>query len=208
MKFAFVMLAMLVLGSASLWAASPCPAVGVDTNGCEFVITVTSVNGSGAATAFTVATPSPDQGPYDGCDDTLIGIVNSSGGTLKSIALSGSVAGVGIFAFEGDGACAAITCTNGAGDTSGYGGPGVNYTGIGGSPSGSTGTVNVGCTGIGTCAGIANGNSAWFSLEGALTASVLAPPTTPVPSSVLLMFAGLAALALFYFARNKFARAA
>jgi hypothetical protein len=197
--------AILVAGSASLWAVSPCPAVGSDTNGCEFVITVSSVNGSGAATAFTVATPSPNQGPYDGCDDTLIGIVNSSGGTLKSITLSGSVAGVGIFFFEGDGACAAVACTNGAGDTSGYGGPGINYSNI--STNSTSGTVNVGCTGVGTCAGIANGASAWFSLEGALTASVLAPPTTPVPSSVLLMFAGLAALAMFYVARNRFARA-
>jgi hypothetical protein len=210
MKFGFATLAMLVIGAGSAWAQSfpQCPAVEDDTSGCEFLITVTAVDGSGAATNFTVATSSPDLGPYDGCDDTLVGILNNSGATLKSVTLSGSVAGDGIFDFDGDGACAAITCTNGAGDTSGYGGPGVNFSAIGGTLD-STGTVNVGCTGVGTCAGIAAAGTAWFSLEGTLTASVLGPPpsTTPIPNSVLLMFLGLAIVATFYFANGKFARA-
>jgi len=36
-----------------------CPAVGHDTSGCELLITITAVNGSGTATAFSVATSSP-----------------------------------------------------------------------------------------------------------------------------------------------------
>jgi len=211
MKFILATFAMLALSSVSLFAVSPCPAVGSDTLGCEFVITVTAVSGTGAATAFTVSTPSPNQGPYDACDDTLVGIVNSSGAFLKSVTLTGSVAGTGIFGFESDGACAQIACTNGAGDTTGYAGPGVNYSGIAtsGGVTAATGTVNVGCTGIGTCAGIANNATAWFSLEDALTASVLGgtPSSTPVPSSVVLMFVGLAALATLYFGSGKFTRA-
>jgi hypothetical protein len=208
MKFLLSVFGMLALSSVSLFAASPCPAVQADTNGCEFVITVTAANGSGVATAYTVTTSVPDQGPFDACDDTLVGIVNSSGVTLKSITLTGMVAGEGIFDFDGDGACTNISCTNAAGDTSGYGGPGVNFSAISGNQA--TGTVNVGCTGVGTCTGLANGASAWFSLEGTLTASVLgptAPATTPVPSSVWLMLVGLGALGTYYFGNGKFARA-
>src|ERR1019366_5521153 len=65
----FFALASLSFGSSF----SECPAVGNDTSGCELLITVTAVNGSGAVTAFTTATSSPDLGPYDGSEDTLIG---------------------------------------------------------------------------------------------------------------------------------------
>lgn len=82
---------------------------------------------SGAATAFTVTTASPDQGPYDGSDDTLIGIFNSSGSTLTSIGLSSSSAD--IFGFDGDGACTYITCP-GATDLSSYAPAGVTFSGI------------------------------------------------------------------------------
>jgi hypothetical protein len=86
---------------------------------------------------------------------------------LKSISFAGLVDGDGIFDFDGDGACAFIACVNGAGDASGYGGPGVFFFGIGGTLN-STGLVNF------AGAGIANNGSAWFSLEGPLTASTLA----------------------------------
>src|SRR5450759_3443671 len=91
---------------------SQCPPVGADTLGCELLITVLAVNGSGAATSFTVATASPDQGPFDGVEDTLLGITNSAAGTLTSIFLTGG-AGSGIFGFDGDGACPAGSYTPG-----------------------------------------------------------------------------------------------
>ncbi|MEO7145703.1 MAG: PEP-CTERM sorting domain-containing protein [Bryobacteraceae bacterium] len=187
MKFS-VVLCMLVAAALVAFGApvsfSQCPAVGADTSGCELLITVTSVNGAGASTAFTVATSSPDLGPYDASDDTLIGAQNASGAILKSITLSGTVAGDGIFDFEGDGACTIITCSST--DSTKYGGPGVTFTGIGGTFD-SSGTVNVGGT-----TGVANGSSAWFSLEGTIPASVISG--TPEPGSLALLGTGLAAL--------------
>ena len=162
-----------LLFCATAFSASVCPAVGNDTLGCELTITVTSVSASGAATAFTVTTSTPDQGPYDGADDTLIGIVNSSGSTLNSIGLTGNT---DIFGFDGDGACTYIACP-GATDPSGYAPAGVTFSGINGSAT--TGTVNFN-------PGLGAGGSAWFSLEEALTASSITP-TAPEPGTLLLL---------------------
>src|ERR1035437_193237 len=211
MRFSFATVAMLVMGTGALWAANatPCPAVGSDTNGCEFTITVTAVNGVGAATSFTVALNAPDQGAYDGSDDTLVGIVNSSGSILRSIVLSNAA---GQFGFESDGACigtfspgpTAAQCLGGVFQTVG-GASGPDYASLTATSfsniSSTAGTVNFN--------NIANGATSWFSLEGALNAAQIAPggpPVTPAPSSLVLLSIGLAALALFYFARGKFAR--
>src|SRR5208282_355405 len=133
-----------------------CPAVGADTSGCEFLITVTSVSGGGA-TAFSVAVSAPDLGPFDSSDDTLVGILNSSGSTLDSISLTGA-AGLDIFGFDGDGACSGlygpIPGCAAATDPSGYAPAGVTFSGINGAET--SGTVNF--TG-----GTANGGSDWFS---------------------------------------------
>jgi hypothetical protein len=202
---------MLVMGTGALWAANttPCPAVGSDTNGCEYIITVTAVNGSGAATAFTVALNAPDQGPYDAVEDTLVGIINNSGSVLKSITLPNTA---GQFGFDGDGACigggtynpgpTAAQCLNGV---FGVGGSGfddylsataTSFTNF----AGATGTVNFN--------NIAAGGTSWFDLEGALTANQLGGGSiTPAPSSLVLLSIGLAALAMFLFVRGKFARA-
>ena len=57
--------------------------MGLDITGCELRITVTAVDSlTGFATAFTVSTSSPDLGPFDGSDDTLIGVVNASSGNV------------------------------------------------------------------------------------------------------------------------------
>ena len=73
MKKYVVMAAGLLAFSALPVFAAPisfpeCPAVGLDTSGCELLITVTATNGGGIATAFNVATSSPDLGPFDGSD--------------------------------------------------------------------------------------------------------------------------------------------
>ncbi|HKN61739.1 MAG TPA: PEP-CTERM sorting domain-containing protein [Candidatus Acidoferrales bacterium] len=175
-----------------------CPAVGADTSGCEFLITVTSVSG-GSATAFSVAVSNPDLGPFDSSDDTLVGILNSSGSTLDSISLTGA-GGLDIFGFDGDGACSgfyspeppASACIGGvystASDYTSYFPAGETASGINSAET--SGTVNF--TG-----GIANGGSNWFSLENALTTTSLLPgpgSAVPEPSSMLLLGTGLLGL--------------
>lgn len=159
-----------------------CPAAGNDTTGCELLITVTAVSG-GSATAFTVSTSSPDLGPYDGADDTLVGILNNSGSTLTSIALSSST---DIFGFDGDGVCTYIACPGGS-DPSTYGPASVSYTGI--NSTDTSGTVNF-------SPGIASGGSAFFSLEEALTATQIVS-AAPEPSTLLMLGFGLAGIASF-----------
>jgi hypothetical protein len=66
--------------------------VGADT-GCGYLITV---NADGQASAGSQL-----QGPFDGSEDTLVGIVNDSDAAVSSIELSGS----DIFGFDGDGLC-------------------------------------------------------------------------------------------------------
>jgi hypothetical protein len=219
MKSLLVILAMLVVGTGSLWAVTPtspfteCPGVDADPTGCQLLIVVTSVDGAGNATAFSVFQSTTDLGPLDGCDDTLVGILNSSGGTLKAVSINAGT-GSNAFGFELDGACdgfyspgpTAAQCPGGAfqsTDPGTYSSSNATFTNI--APTFDSGTVLVG-----GASGLANNGTAWFSLEEALTASQIVPgtpPTTPVPNSVMLMFVGLAALAIFYFGRHKFARA-
>jgi hypothetical protein len=208
MKFSFATLAMVVMGTGSMWAANstPCPSVGSDTNGCEFIITVTAVNASGAATSFTVAVNPPDQGPFDGAEDTLVGIVNSSGAVLKSITLSNTA---GQFGFDGDGACIGSyspqpTAAQCLGGVYGTGSTGWNdYLSVSATSfsniTTSSGQVNFN--------NIAAGSTAWFDLEGALTANLIGGTPSPAPSSLVLLGIGIAALAMFWFVKGKFARA-
>jgi hypothetical protein len=105
-----------------------CPAIGNDT-GCEFLITLPA---SGPATI----TQDMNQGPYDGQDDTLVGIVNDTGVPIPSVNLSSSN---DIFAFDGDGICShsftpftgSSYCT-GSNVTTGYEGPTSSFSNISG----------------------------------------------------------------------------
>jgi hypothetical protein len=71
-----------------------CPAVNVDKS-CQFLVTITDAGQSVAQDSA--------QGPYDGEDDSLIGVQNSSSKTLAALPLSAP--GTGLFGFEGDGLC-------------------------------------------------------------------------------------------------------
>jgi hypothetical protein len=159
-----------------------------------------TINADGSVTTST----NPSQGPYEGADDTLVGVQNNSGGFLKSLVLSGT----DIFGFEGDGACAGeyISGTLAPGT---YTPPsGCNFTG----PTSGTGTnecatpsaaggdgptpgtyegpgvcFNVSTDNSGTILfgepgnlGIATGNSTWFSLEGPPSAAGGATVVIPV----------------------------
>jgi hypothetical protein len=97
-------------------ANAQCPAVGADTT-CGTIITITD---AGATVSFT------GQGPFDGNDDTLVGIVNNSSRPVSTLRLSGPLA---IFAFDGDGMDTFGIPGNPMDDTT-YGGPNAYYTDI------------------------------------------------------------------------------
>jgi PEP-CTERM motif len=185
----FALMAFAAVPSFAGTSFPECPAVGNDTNGCEFLITVLTVNASGAATSFNVTLASPDQGPFDGADDTLVGVLNSSGATLNSLSLSSPL---DIFGFDGDGACSGdygtIPGCAGATDPSGYAPAGVTFSGV--NASFTSGTVNF-------AGGLANGGSSWFSLEDALTVQQIQPGNAPEPASLLLLGTGLLAVGIF-----------
>jgi DNA-binding beta-propeller fold protein YncE len=134
-----------------------CPPIGNDT-GCGVLITInpdrtTSITDSG-------------QGPYDGSDDTLVGVQNNTNSFIAQISLS---SGQGIFDFEGDGICTQAGAPSGCpfGPT-GYEGPGVSF-----SSTASTDGVVVFNNGL------APGASAYFGLEDALSAADVAATTGP-----------------------------
>jgi hypothetical protein len=204
-----MVVAMAVYGAAPTSPFTQCPPVGADKMGCQLLVVVSAVNSSGAATAFNVFQSTTDLGPFDGTEDTLIGVLNSSTGTLKSITLFGGT-GSGVFLFDADGACFSATtytpappaaqCPGGAYTTADPG----DYASINASfgtivPSGDSGTIN-----LGGAAGLAVNGSAWFDLEGVINAQQIggSPPPTPAPSTVWLVVTGLAAVGIWQLRRS------
>ena len=121
----------------------------------------------------------PTQGPFDGVEDTLIGVQNNSSGSIGSLVLS---ANTDLFGFDGDGLCSGV---NSGGRTpftpppagcpfgpTGYEGPGTSFSNI--NPSLTGGIVNFNPS-------IAPGGSAYFTLEEALTQGTVftGGPTPP-----------------------------
>ncbi len=84
--------------TANVSAAPPmftqCPAV-YQNNGCQFLITI----GNGSQ----VVTQDPNQGPYEGADDALIGVQNNSSSPVSQLPLA--VPNSALFGFEEDGIC-------------------------------------------------------------------------------------------------------
>jgi hypothetical protein len=217
MKLSMVVLTMVsaaVMASGAGIGFNACPAVGADTAGCEMLVSVTAVSSLGVGTAFFVATNSPDQGPFDGVEDTLIGIQNNSlVNALKSITLTSS--STAIAGFDGDGACigtyapgpTAAQCLGGvftSTDPNDYESAGVTFSGF--TSGGSTITINFAGAGLAASNGTSCG-SAWFDVENAPTAGSFGGgtagttcasvgPGTPEPASAMLLAPGLVALAL------------
>ncbi|MCU1300767.1 MAG: conserved repeat domain [Candidatus Sulfotelmatobacter sp.] len=183
---------------ASLWAqdldqcASALP-VGTAL-GCGALITVNQVDGSGNATAFTVTTLG-NRNPYDNVEDTLVGVQNSSGGTLHSITLSSpDLTFGGIFNFDADG-----PCTFNAADCfpspegyipSGYEGPNSTFSGFSSQVIGGI-TVGMPPAASGTLSfnpAISNNGSTWFAMEGTPTSFGLISQTQPVFPGVTTIY--------------------
>jgi len=84
--------------TANVSAAPPmfkqCPAIYLD-NGCQFLITVN--NGT------QTVVQDPNQGPYEGAEDALIGVQNNSSSPVAALPLS--VPNSDLFGFDGDGIC-------------------------------------------------------------------------------------------------------
>jgi hypothetical protein len=146
----------LVFSAAAQAATTPpftqCPTVGADTS-CQILIVVTDQ-------AVTVYGDSA-MGPYDGSDDTLVGVENDSLTSVSAITVSGP--GSGLAGLDGDG-----LCTYGVGGcpfgTTGYEGPGTTIVTDGTHPD----AAEIDFTG-----GLAPGAATYFSLEGALTSASL-----------------------------------
>lgn len=135
-----------------------CPAVGYAPS-CEILLVVNpdqtiSVLGD------------PNVGPYDGGDDTLVGVLNNSGASVSAITVTGP--GSDLSGFDSDGICAYSFagdsyCSQQGGAT-GYEGPGTSYVTAPSLPD----SAEVDFTN-----GLSAGGHAYFSLEGALTSAVL-----------------------------------
>ena len=102
----------------------------------------------------SVTTTNTHVGPYDGSDDTYIGVVNNGCGLIASMSLTSSSSDNNIFAFDNDGISTFGSSPTG---TTGYEGPGTSFSNI--SSDKTTGTINF------SGGGLPDGYQAYFSLE-------------------------------------------
>ncbi|HXX91134.1 MAG TPA: prealbumin-like fold domain-containing protein [Acidimicrobiales bacterium] len=142
-------------GTATAASTGVCPTDVHDAHDCNLLITV------GPDGSVTLSSPDGAD-PYDGSDDTLVGIVDDSPAPLSSISLASFA---DIFAFDGDGMCTYTFaedayCAGLPPGSSGYEGPDTTFTDI--APDQDSGTVDF------TTPLRANGGSTFFSLENQL----------------------------------------
>lgn len=180
---------MMVFGFPTFSTTPPyteCPAIAEDTS-CEILIVI---NAGGTLSIYA----DPSQGPYEGADDTLLGVANNSSSRVGSLNLTSTT--LPIFGFDGDGICtyAPFTgsgyCASLPGTATGYEGPTTSFTNISGDEM--SGTVVF-------AGGLAPGASAYFSLEDPLTATSFTGTTgagsagSPAPTTILLVVTGCSA---------------
>ena len=136
-----------------------CPAIGQSPS-CEVLLVVNPNN--------TVSVDvNPSVGPFDGDDDTLVGILNKSYQKVHAVTVSGP--GSDLSGFDGDGICSgdygdwdgSAGCPYGP---TGYEGPGTSFV---------TSLLTPDSAQVDFADGLAPGKSAYFSLESNLTSAVL-----------------------------------
>jgi hypothetical protein len=186
MSFAGTICPGSITGSTSPFAHDPDSAA----TGCNTLITI--------GANLSVTTVVRDASPYDGSEDTLVGVLNLSSISIGSLTLTGS----SIFDLDGDGICtftfvgnSYCSATQKAGvDPQDYFGPTSTFT----ITNPNAGVVNF-------SPGIAAGASTYFSLEEPPTASlgVVVGPSSPEPVSMILVGTGFAAIVGFRFRRSR-----
>lgn len=159
---------------------------------CAFLITITG----SAATGYTfTGALTPGATPYDGADDSLIGVINNASDTFTgSISLSSNV---DIFGFDADGICNSSYSTGATGlgycsandragvDPGDYAGPINTFTIV----DSDNGTVNI--------TGLAAGDNTFFSLEENLAGfGTTVTVGAPEPATFAMIGGGLGLLAL------------
>lgn len=175
---AFIAACVLAVGCGAVTAAhaaaatapalpfGQCPAISA-APGCEILLVV-SPDGSVSVQG------DPSVGPYDGSDDTLVGIVNDSSTAVSAVTVSGP--GSDLSGFDGDGICSgafgAWTGSSGCpyGPTE-YEGPGTSFVTDPALPDSAE---------VDFAGGLKPGGSAFFSLEGALTSAELTARQGPL----------------------------
>ena len=196
----------LAFGS-SLMAAVICPTIGATSfegapntayltagGGCNVVITIAANGG--------ISTAVVNPNPYDGIEDTLVGVVNNSLSAVTSLAITGT----GIFGFDGDGICL-FAAGGAAGDTwSGISSSYCTAAQLAGSDPGSyqgptsTFVVTNTSSGIVNFSGgiLGNGGTSFFSLEEPPTANLVVTSGAPEPGTIFTLGGGMVALALVW----------
>jgi hypothetical protein len=157
------------------------PGFGQNPLGPEDIITF-NADGS-IVTALNPIYLGSDPGPYDGSDDTYIGVINNTSAAITSFHLTSATQDIA--GFDGDGINAYGALGN-LTDTTGYGGPNAFFTNI--SADLHSVTVNF-LTPI-----AAGGGSSYFSLEEPIDLN--APPIvgTPEASTWVMRVAGFAGM--------------
>jgi hypothetical protein len=149
-------------------AQSPCPTFsGTASSGCGAVVTISGTQ--------AMVAPGPAGGPYDGSDDTLVGVVNNipsctPGGSSLTVTCGIAIYSLdltstsSICGFDGDGIDTYGAPSNGM-DSTGYGGPNVYFT-----PTPPATSINPNACRVNFIKPIQpGGGTGYFSLENALT---------------------------------------